>query len=419
MQNMPKNSNRENGLKTNSIPRMTVKERILVHLSRYMNIAYNSVNVPYELTQDGIGNIVGVSRAHISLELRDLISRGDVSNWKAHIQGCDTRRYAYILSKKGKETAQGVIDTFVKFGYDPTIALDMRKCDPMGTWNAMSDADRDVLGIACLFRVPVPRNILPRTDIAAIPISPDGKIAIPGPTARSYLSLAEPERIRFWHAWIAEYWTEECMWSYALYHFIMGRCFKEARDCITLHAVNIVNVSEKDTLKALKKVPPEETTPEMTSALAEVAMNLRDYKTARKCIEALEASGYYTAPELNADYLMRVGDPVEAAKAAEAAFFKNSSMHAAALAAEAFANVGNLESASEYAKKAAELMTTCGETYDLDRIFAARSMVAYKNKDVNRCLLMCRRAVENAPPVRLELRKSQEAKMQALIKDRR
>ncbi len=398
---------------------MTVKEKVLVHLSRYSNVPYESVNVPYELTQDGIGNIVGVSRAHISLELRTLVSKGEVVCWKAHIHGCSSRRFAYIPTAKGVKTATVIIQNFEEYGYDPTMALDMKRCEPAETWEAMSDADRDVLGIACLFRTPAPRCILPRTAVAAIPITPDGKMAIPAATARSYLSFAEPARIRFWHTWIAEYWSGEGKWAYALYHFIMAKELGKAEECLLLHRNDVIGEADKDTLRALKKVPDEDMRAEFKSALAEVSMNLGDFKIARKAIDELKEMDHYSWTELDADYLLRTGEPAEAAKAADEAFVKTSSMHAAAMAAEAFAAVDELETSSAYAKKAAELMAESGDTYDLDRIFAARAVVAYKSRDKSLCLLMHSRALENAPNCRVGLRKSQMEKAKALLEDRR
>ncbi len=406
-------------LKTESMPRMTVKERIVVHLSRYDNVPLDSMNVPYELTQDGIGNIVGVSRAHVSLELRTLVKRGTVACWKAHIHGCTTRRYAYILTGTGSDEAKKLIDTFNRYGFDPTIVLDMRRCDPLGIWNAMSDEDRDILGIACLFRVPVARSILPRTAVAAIPVAPDGTISIPAGTAKSYLSYADPERIRFWHTWIAEYWAKQGEWQYAIYHFIMGRCFKEAEDCVVSHRNDVVGKANRDTLKSLKKVPTSEKRDELVYALAEVAMNFGDFETARKSIDALKSAGHYAGPELEADYLMRTGDSAAAAKAAEEAYVTAPSMNSAAIAAEAFAAIGEVDAATQYAKKAAELMTDSGDTFNLDRIFSARSLVAYRKKNYPLCLLMSRRAVESAPPCRLEQRKKQHEKMETLVSERR
>ncbi len=406
-------------LKTESIPKMTVKEKIIVHLSRYDNVSVDTVNVPYELTQDGIGNIVGVSRAHVSLELRTLVRKGIVICWKTHIHGCTTKRYAYVLSDSGIEDAKKLIKTFNKYGFDPTIVLDMKKCDPLGTWNAMSEDDRDILGIACLFRVPVPRSILPRTAVAAIPIAPDGTISIPAGTAKSYLSFADPEKIRFWHIWIAEYWGKHDEWQYSIYHYIMAKSFEKAEECVTLHRNEVVGKANKDTLKALKKAPFSEKKGELISVLGEVAMNFDDYKTARKCIDALKSAGHYAGPELEADYLLRKGDPAAAAKAADAIYITAPSMHSAALAAEAFAIIGETETATQYAKKAAELMTDSGDTFDLDRIFTARSLVAFKKKDYSLCLMMCKRAVENAPLCRLAQRKKHQEKMKTLVSERR
>jgi len=85
---------------------VTVKQKIMLHLMHFTNIPNNSFNVVYDITQDGISNSVGVTRAHVSVELKKLRECGAVVTWKAHILGSSTKRLAYILTPSGIEDAK-------------------------------------------------------------------------------------------------------------------------------------------------------------------------------------------------------------------------------------------------------------------------------------------------------------------------
>ena len=66
------------------MPGTTVGERIVVHLSGFLRHA-DAFEVPLEMTQDGIGSALGISRAHVALELKRLRVAGKVEERMAHV----------------------------------------------------------------------------------------------------------------------------------------------------------------------------------------------------------------------------------------------------------------------------------------------------------------------------------------------
>ena len=80
----------------------TVGERIVVHLSGFLRYA-DGYEVPPDMTQDGIGGALGISRAHVALELRRLQDAGRVEERMAHVTGARTRRKVYHLTPSGQE----------------------------------------------------------------------------------------------------------------------------------------------------------------------------------------------------------------------------------------------------------------------------------------------------------------------------
>ncbi len=87
------------------VPGTTVGERIVVHLSGFLRHA-DAFEVPLEMTQDGIGSALGISRAHVALELKRLRSAGKVEERMAHVAAARTRRKVYSLTPAGQELAR-------------------------------------------------------------------------------------------------------------------------------------------------------------------------------------------------------------------------------------------------------------------------------------------------------------------------
>ena len=80
---------------------LTVGERILLHLSRYRWV---STAAPFELTQDGIAQAIGRTRAHAAIELKKLIDQGLVdAPVSDHVAGGTMKRLVYVMTPAGRD----------------------------------------------------------------------------------------------------------------------------------------------------------------------------------------------------------------------------------------------------------------------------------------------------------------------------
>lgn len=89
--------------------RLTVAERITLHLLRQVGRG-DDWNAPTEVTNDGIADAAGVSRAHACVELRKQIAAGLVEDAMRHIAG-GKKRKAYALTEAGYSHAVGLRDS--------------------------------------------------------------------------------------------------------------------------------------------------------------------------------------------------------------------------------------------------------------------------------------------------------------------
>jgi tetratricopeptide (TPR) repeat protein len=80
--------------------RLTVQERILIHLADYSRYI-DEIEVPFALTQEGIAQSIGVVRSAIPRAIKKLISNDKVKEILAHVSGVSRRRKVYHLTTDG------------------------------------------------------------------------------------------------------------------------------------------------------------------------------------------------------------------------------------------------------------------------------------------------------------------------------
>ena len=99
---------------------LTVSERILFHLQGFAKYE-DKYEVPFHLTQDGISQSCGISRAHAAIELKKLKSAGLVEERLSHVRRGKSRRKVYLLSHSGKARASAIRQYVEDNGIDPMV----------------------------------------------------------------------------------------------------------------------------------------------------------------------------------------------------------------------------------------------------------------------------------------------------------
>ncbi len=84
--------------------RLTAKERILLHLLESTRLT-DEVEVPPDLTQEGLARGTGIQRRHLAQFVRPLAREGLVREWTTHVTGIRQRRKVYALTSSGRASA--------------------------------------------------------------------------------------------------------------------------------------------------------------------------------------------------------------------------------------------------------------------------------------------------------------------------
>ncbi|MEE9151456.1 MAG: hypothetical protein V3U20_06465 [Thermoplasmata archaeon] len=85
--------------------RSTIEDRILLHLLDFIKWR-DEVEVPQNITQQGISEGVGIKKKHIPRSLKAMIEKDLVSGRTAHVTGKPQRMKTYSLTIKGEEKAR-------------------------------------------------------------------------------------------------------------------------------------------------------------------------------------------------------------------------------------------------------------------------------------------------------------------------
>ena len=87
--------------------RLKAKEKVLVQL--YLHMCGPDEGVfPFEVTQKGLSDHLGLRRSHVAVALQELAKEGLVECVKGHVEGADRRQNAYCVTPKGAEAATSV-----------------------------------------------------------------------------------------------------------------------------------------------------------------------------------------------------------------------------------------------------------------------------------------------------------------------
>lgn len=247
---------------TNISDRMTnlsVKQRMVVHLERYKSVSPNEeYNLPWDMTQDGIATALLISRAHTSIELKNLRDKGLVTERLAHVKGGRNKRKIYYLTKMGIKEAEKI-----------RMLIERNILQMGGPERSPSNENTDIgmdcadpLGCACVLRAPLPKDLLPGTNAASVRTDGKGMIEMDRQSRESIMRTATEDQKRRWHSMAADMWLDyggRCenttlALHERLHHLISAGREIDACRLVSSRYYDLVSSSNEDLHNSLKRL---------------------------------------------------------------------------------------------------------------------------------------------------------------------
>ncbi|MCL2296137.1 MAG: hypothetical protein FWC29_03540 [Methanomassiliicoccaceae archaeon] len=357
----------------------TIRERALLHLNRFPNITPNEMfNVSFDLTQDGIASVLGISRAHASLELKKLKELGKIDDWQAHIRGSSTKRRVYYILPEGIAEAGILTKRFEAAGISVDALLDMKRCDPEIMWENLSVKDKETFGFACTFRVSIPRKTLPETKTGVIPADFYGMTCINETIRERYLSHTDPEKTKVWHSRAADWWIDKDDDQERLYHLVKAGRNTEACKLTIRKAEIFIENSNEDLLRIVQEmtVIPRHTE-SIYNIRAKIALECADANDAFVCADILADFLTNDADIIRAEACMVSKNPEKGFVIASSIFKKEPSSKAALIAAKCLFRMKKYDEAAEFLDFSYEVLSNNNDATGIDEIMLLRAGIAY------------------------------------------
>lgn len=278
---------------------LNIGQKIIMHLDRFRNTdPTNIYNIPWDLTQDGIATSLRISRAHTSIEVKKLKEAGKVEERQTHIKGGKVKRKSYILTPVGAEEVPHIRKYAEENGIDIDALLDLKKQDPNDIIENLSEEDSYSLGCACVFRIPVPMDILPPHKKAVIPSDVFGMTVI-NEQLRENMNKVDPAKRDYWHGFAANTWFNDNgklgdgfeRAQEMLYHLTMSGRNIDANKCIRSNTYELTLAPNEDLHESLSKVQPiPKYASEVLPVIITVDLSMDDIEGAEKAVS--ELAGY-------------------------------------------------------------------------------------------------------------------------------
>jgi tetratricopeptide (TPR) repeat protein/DNA-binding MarR family transcriptional regulator len=232
---------------------ITVGERIVLHLARYSK-NQGDFDVPFEVSQDGIGEALRISRAHAAIELKKLKESGIVTERISHIRAGTVKRKVYFLTQAGEEKARNLKDFATRQGIEIMPLLDLRKCQGEELWSQLNPELRSLLARAVVFRKPFKRCALPQATVNLLPEDKDGMVDMPPSLRLSVPGLLDRSTWKEAHSFAADYWLEEGDYVERLHHLLEAERSLEAQMLVVNHSRQLSRSCGPELLMSLKSM---------------------------------------------------------------------------------------------------------------------------------------------------------------------
>jgi len=360
----------------------TIRERALLHLNRFLNVGPSELfNVPFDLTQDGIASVLGISRAHASLELKKLEESGKVDNWQAHIKGSGTKRKVYYLLPDGIAEAELLKKRFEASGIVIDALLDMKRCEPGLMWENLNENDKETFGLACAFRVPIERKTLPDTSSGVIPANFFGMTCINEDSRKKFLSISDPMKVKEWNSQAADWWIDrkiDGQLRERLYHLTEAGRHVEACKLILKMSDEYLDDPDDDLLSIVKKlnVPPKFAR-SIYNIRARIALDCGDTADAIVCADILAGISTDDADIIRAEAFMLSGELQKGFDLATAMFGKAPSARAALIAAKCLFLMKKYDEASAFIDSSSKALTDDRDATGIGDLLLLKAGIAY------------------------------------------
>ncbi len=268
----------------------------MMHIYKYRHISPTiEYGAPREITQEGVAEVLGISRSHAALITNKLEKDGLLYSGRAKVVGQTQGgpRKVYFVTQSGrtlcdefeKGVASGDIDAEAV-----SIPNNINYCSSSAFWSLPEDR-RTAIGCLLVLRVPVRRFDLGDDIPPLIPFDYKGRMSIKTETKRWYIQGTDTETLKRWHSAAADWCTDHgCDPKERLYHLHRSNRRREAIRLVESIQFMLMDFPDKESRDIIGQLADESGNPGLHLITARMSLRMGDIGSARghTCIDGLD-----------------------------------------------------------------------------------------------------------------------------------
>jgi tetratricopeptide (TPR) repeat protein len=245
-----------------------------------------------EVSQDGIGEALRITRAHVAVEVKKLKDAGELTERISHVRRSRSKRKVYFLTEQGEMRARNVVDYAARNGISIEPLLDIRKCRPAELMATLNEENRRDLSFASAFRRPFLRSALPESSVNLISEDGNGLASLPAEFRAGVLVACSEQERRAAHSFAADYWLQHNDYRERLFHLLQAGRVGEAEMLLAAKGMTLSANVDQETYQILLRIPLRKNrhTAAVASAIMEMAIALGDMRGAEKAGQEMLAA---------------------------------------------------------------------------------------------------------------------------------
>lgn len=367
---------------------LTQAQRVMLHLYRYRYYDMDGFDdAPFDVTQDGISEALGISRSYSSLILGRMRRDGIVTSSRSMVINKTGRvsRQVYALTESGLRRCDSLIG---ERDADVLLPRTLNHCRTTD-FDRLAEEDRDVLGSLILIRTPVHFSQTPKgRNQPLLPIDASGMVFIRADTRRTFRDRADPETLRRWHSLAAD-WCADNMAPVdeRIEHLTDAGRNTEALKLTLGNRYHIMDNPRHETAAALDRLAASTGDRGLSAIAAFCYMRLGRMSKARRSLSRLGQSDPCLRGALMAEILLCEGRPAEALEKALDVY--RGDVPTALALGKCMATNGRHSEAVVYLRRCRNCMTETGCLFRLEEVlrWEGESYLALGRRDLAAKLL--------------------------------
>lgn len=355
----------------------------MLHLYKYREYNIGSgLEAPFEITQDGIGEALGISRSYASLIVGRMGRDGLLRAGREMVVGRRGRshRNIYTLSDKGISVCEGLLDNR---DADAVLPRNINHCRS-DSFDDLDERDRNVLGCLMVLGHDMEASQVPMgRGVPLMPVDAKGNIHIRPSVREHYIGRADPESLRIWHSMAADWCADHGRGvDERFVHLVRAGRNHEAMNLAEDHRYELMDRVDRDVADSLYALACRSKSEVISRTAAECYIRLKDPAMGMRSLDCVDDHDPCVRGAIKAEMLLAKGDAMGALDCALDSY-RADTMTAFVLGRCMAAN-GRYSEAVIYLRKSRRCMYETGCLYRLEDVLKleAESYLALGEKGV-------------------------------------